>query len=259
MAGGFQYIPSTSFFASTPTAATAAAGYPVTEVTDWTSAHPVARSWHSIGIAGDAISFAFGGIRTGSWIAILNANFANIQIGIGDGAVFTDVVTGGPLVTRTLAADPADPEGYRKLFLVTPYTGTVGRLEIPAQAALDGAAYFRLGLVLWGSGLVTMTHFFHDPLVEDFVDPEYRVEGKDWEESYAAGIRSKMFTVRNIARNSEAGEWHVLRQLRPGTRLLAYMNQDNPTETYLCERNRSMTITRHGMHQEINTGLRVLA
>lgn len=259
MAGGLQYATTANFFAYTATAAASSPSYPPAQLADWNGTHPLARPWQSLTTLANALSFNFGSVRSGTWVALLNANFTQVQIGIGNGTVFTDIVTGGAYVTRTIAKDWADPEGYYKLFLATPYSGSVGRLEIPPQATTDGAAYFTLGAVLWGTNLVTMTHYFHDPLQEDFVDPEYRVAGKDWEEAYPAGIRSKTLVLRNLFRNSESPEWHALRLLRPGARVMLYHNQDNAAEVYIAERNRPMTITRHSMHQEVNTGLRTVA
>jgi hypothetical protein len=260
--GNFQYVPSTSFFAYTPTASSSAASYPATRLGDWDHTRPLVRTWRSQATSPQALSFNFGTAKTGTWMAILNANFTSVQVGVStDNITFTDAVTGsGTLVTRTMTQDLQDPEGFTKLFLPVAYSGKqYGRLEIPTQTPTDGASYFKIGAVMWGSALVTMSHGLHAPITVEHVSPEYVVEGKDWREATPAGINYATISIHNTFRYSESPEWNRLRLLPPGSRLLAYFNADDPSETYLCEKNKPITFTRHGIHQEIDAGLRILS
>jgi len=260
MAGPFQYVTTNNFFSYTPTAAGSFTGFPPTLMGDWNGTRPLVRAWRAGGITPNAINFAFGGVRSGTWVAILNANFTTLGIGIGNGTTFTDIMTGSPSFTmRTITQDLQDPEGYYKFFLPTAYSGSVGRFEIPAQSTTDGAPYFRIGLAAWGNNIVTMSHNFFAPLTEDYVDPEYRVEGKDWTEGYPAGIRYKTLTPRQRFRTTQSAQWHRLRLIRPSERILAFFNLDDSSEVYLWERNRGVSISRQGISQEIDTGFRTIS
>jgi len=229
---------------------------------DWANTRPLVRTWRSSATTPQAINFAFGAARNGTWMALLNCNFTLLGIGVStNGTVFTDIMTGSTTFTsRSIGRDVTDPNGYRKYFLATTYNGkTHGRLEIPAQATTDGAPYFQIGLAAWGTNLTQLSRHFQVPVQEDYIDPEYKVEGKDWEESFPAGIPYKTLTFRNRFPNGEADEWHELRLLRPGSRLLGYMNLGNNSQTDLWVKNRPVSITRQGKHQEIDAGLRTLS
>jgi len=262
MAGNFQYIPTTSFFAYTPTASSSAALYPVTRLADWLHTRPLVRTWRSTAITPQAIGFDFGSAKTGTFMALLNANFTSIQVSVSaDNITFVDAVTGaGTAVTRTLTQDLQDPEGYYKMFLPTVYTSKrYGRFEIPAQSTTDGLTYFKIGMVAWGSSIVTLSHGLQAPLTIEHVSPEYRVEGKDWTEATPSGINYATFQIHNLFRYSESAEWNRIRLLPPGSRLLIHFNLDDPSETYLCERTRPVVFTRSGITQEVDTGLRILS
>jgi len=260
--GNFQYVPSTSFFSYTPIASTSAAAYPATRLGDWDHTRPLVRAWRSTSTLAQAISFDFGSAKTGTWMTILNTNFVFFQVGAStDNITFVDAVTGsGTYTARTLTQDLQDPEGFTKIFLPVAYSSKrYGRLEIPTQATTDGASYFKIGLVAWGNSLVTMSHGLHAPITVEHVSPEYVVEGKDWREATPAGINYATISIHNTFRYSESPEWNRFRLLPPGSRLLAYLNVDDPSETYLCEKNKPITFTRHGIHQEIDAGLRILS
>ena len=259
--GGFQYITTNNFFPATVTASSAAVDAPVTALSDWANTRPLVRAWRSTSLDPQTLAFAFGSAKNGTWMALFHANFTQVQLAVSaNGTTFTDLITGSStFTTYTIPRDLKDPEGMYKLFVAQPYTGkTHGRIIIPAQATTGGEAYFQLGLAVWGNNITTMSHSFHIPFVEDYVDPEYKVEGADWEESFPAGIRYKTVTIRNTFRNTEAAEWHALRLLRPNARLLAYYNLDNPAEVELWVRNRPITITRQSTVQEVSTGFRSL-
>ena len=260
--GNFQYVPSTSFFSYTPTASTAAASYPATRLADWDHTRPLVRTWRSIGTTQQAVTFDFGSAKTGTWMSVLNANFTTIFISVSaDNINFVDAVTGTfPITPRTMTQDLQDPEGYYKVFLPVTYSSKrYGRIDITTQATTDGADYFKMGLVAWGNALVTMSHGLHAPITVEHVSPEYVVEGKDWREATSAGINYATLSIHNTFRYSESPEWNRFRLLPPGSRLLAYLNVDDPSETYLCEKNKPITFTRHGIHQEIDAGLRILS
>ncbi len=263
MAGGLQYVKFSDFFAYTPTATGSAAGYPISQVTDWASTRPLVRTWHSLDTTPQTITCSFGSAKNGTWVALLNANFSQVQISVSsNGTTFTDIVTGsGTITTRTIGKDWTDANGYYKLFFVQTYTGkTHGRIQIPFQTPTDNASYFSLGVLAWGSNINTMTHYFHDPLNEEYTDPEYRAEGKDWTEGAPAGISYRNISFHNTARNAtEMAEWHAVRLLKPGTRLLWYENQNDTSQVEIRERNQPARITRHGVTQEIDSGLRSIA
>ena len=263
MAGGLQYAKLTDAFGYTPSATSSAAGYGLERLADWTSTKPLVRTWRSVGTGQQTISCNFGSSKNGTWVALLNVNFTQVQIATSpDPLSFTDIVTGsGTLTTRTISKDWTDPQGYYKYFLATPYTGKAwGRIVIPAQTPTDNAGYFSIGLLAWGNNLTTMSQYFHDPLTEEYIDPEYRVDGKDWTEGTPAGIAYRNITMRNVVKDAtQMEEWHAVRLLKPHTRLLWYANQDNSSEVELRERNQPARITRHGVSQEIDTGYRSLA
>ena len=263
MAGGLQYVKTSNFFPYTPTVTSAAAAFPASALGDVTGTHPVARTWHSTTTAEQTITCPFGSAKNGTWVALLNANFTQVKIGVStDGTNFTDIVTGNAtLLTRTISQDHTDPEGYYKLLMLQAFTAkTHGRIVIPSQATTDGNVFFKLGALFWGNALVAMTHNFHVPLGIEYVDPEYAVEGKDWREAGPAGIRYANLSFRNTAKNpAEMAEWHTLRRLPSGSRVLWHYNLDDFSQVYLMERNKPATITRHGVHQEIDTGLRSVA
>jgi hypothetical protein len=263
MAGGLQYMKFSDFFAYLPTATSEQAGYDATRLADWSHTRPLVRTWRSTSTIQQTITCAFSGVKSGTWVALLNANFSQVQIAVSsDGTTFTDIVTGsGTLTTRTIAQDLTDGAGFYKLFLPQTYSGkTHGRIVIPAQTAKENAPYFSLGLLLWGNNITTMTHSFHAPLTEEYVDPEYRVDGKDWTESAPAGIAYKVTNLRNTAANvAEMAEWHAIRLLPPGTRLLWHYNRDDTSQIELRERNKPVVVTRHSVQQEIDTGLRSVA
>ena len=263
MAGGLQYVKLTDAFGFVTFATTAAAGYGVLRLSDWNGTRPLARTWRSVGTTTQTIFCNFGSLKNGTWVTLLNVNFTQVQIAVSaDGLTFTDIVTGaGTDTTRTISKDWTDPQGYYKYFLATPYTGKLwGRIVIPSQTPTDNAGYFSIGLLAWGNNIITMSQYFHDPLGEEYIDPEYRVEGKDWTESTPAGISYRTITMKNIVKDAaQMQEWHVLRLLKPHTRLLWYANQDNNSEVELRVRNQPARITRHGVSQEIDTGFRSLA
>ena len=260
---GFQYIKLSDFFAYTPTATSSASGFPATNLSDWTNTRPLVRAWRSSGITAQTITCAFSGAKNGNWMVLLNANFSQVQLAVSsDGTNFVDLITGsGTLTTYPIWQDARDPEGFYKLFISQSYPGaTHGRIIIPAQTPWTGEAYFKLGLLAWGNNIATMTQYFHDPLGEEYVDPEYVAEGKDWEERNGAGIRYKTLSIHNRVPDAQRTEWHTLRLLmKAGARVLGYHNQDDPSEVYIYSRNRSVTMTRHGTNQEIDTGLRTLS
>lgn len=264
MAGGLQYVKLSDAFGYTSAATSEAVGYPLSRATDWTSTRPLARTWRSTATTTQVINFNFGGLKNGTWLALLNVNFTQVQIAVSGngGSSFTDIVTGsGTLTTKTISKDWTDPQGYYKYFLATPYTGKdFASIVIPSQTPTDNAGYFSIGLVAWGNSLTTMSQYFHDPLGEEYIDPEYRVEGKDWTESTPAGISYRTLTMKNIVKDAaQMQEWHAVRLLKPHTRVLWYANQDNSSEVELRVRNQPARITRHGVSQEIDTGFRSLA
>lgn len=262
MKRGFQYVVTTDFFAATPTATTQATGYEATRLVDWNSTRPLVRAWRSTAITAQTITFAFGSAKEGTWVALLNTNFAQVQLAVSsNGSTFTDIVSGSTtLTTRTVRQDVTDPNGFSKLFLAAPYTGkTHGRIVIPAQTPLHNESYFSLGLATWGNTIVSLSRHLQVPVTEDYVDPQYRAEGSDWEEVVPAGIRYKTLAFRNRYPNDEEEEWHALRLLPTGARILGYQNLHNDAQVDLYVRNRPVTISRQGKIQEIDTGLRTLA
>lgn len=254
--GKLQYITTTHFFPAAVTVTSQDPDFPAPLLSDWTGTHPLARGWHSTTTAPQTLTFAFGGLKAGTWLAVMAANFATVQISVStNGTTFTPV-SGSPF---TLTPDLADPEGYTKLFLPQSYSATHGRLVIPTQATLKNTSYFSLGLVLWGDGIVTMSRHFQVPLSIDYVEPEYRAEGTDWLERASAGIRYMTLTPRNRVPNAEVDEWHALRLLPIGARVLGYMNLGRPWEVYIMERDKPLTVTRETLTQQVDTGLRTIA
>lgn len=237
-----------AFLSYTPTASpVAAANFPIENIASL-AGRPQLRVFRSTVVTQQDIIVDFGSSKSVVATALLNANFASVQLAHSpDNVTYTDY-TGSPF---TIAINK--PRGGRyHLFVAFSFTKRYVRIRIPAQTPVDSAAYFSLGLALFSGTLNTLLANPQAPTVESLT----RVYLRSGEDITPAGSFMSTQEWQTLLRPGEETQLFDIALLGEHTPFLLFNNQGKSEEVSLWRYTGGLEARSYSGHMEINPRFR---
>ena len=235
-----------SLFSFNATATSGAAGFPPSRVANYAT-HPLLRTWRStVTTQTDIICDAGSAVAVRN-IALLNVNFATVQIArSSDNVTYNDIT-----MEMQPTLDVADGM-YKCLNSMGSAPRRYFRIRIASQTPIDGAAYFSVGAVLLMDSLDTWPRDLIAPIRQGLV----KATMQSGDESIDTGDQYLSLEFDGIFSNQETDLMYQLSRNGRSNPIFWKEGTISPEKIYLVRLANDISYDRHGFHVALSLNLK---